>query len=76
MNEMQLEHFRTLAAGLEKRQRTAVRIYLSNGNVLEALFDPMFRTVTIGGSTFPEGEMATWIKLLFNSKIVKIGKNN
>lgn len=72
MNELQLEHFRTLASILEKRQKVEMEIHLSTGRVLSGLFDPLFKTITVGNATFPETEINTWVRLFYGARVTMI----
>ncbi len=74
MNETALSLYRTLASDLETRDRCPITIELKNGRVLNATYDPFFKTITLGGTTFPESELSTWTKLCWGSKPVRIEK--
>jgi hypothetical protein len=72
MNETTLNHFRHLAEGLASRERVGYTVTLANGKEVKALYDPLFKTITMGGMTFPAGELATWTRLVFGSRLVSI----
>lgn len=74
MRDNVLNHFRDLAEGLSQRPRINITIILKNDRQLKATFDPMFKTVTIGGMTFPERELSTWTKLCWGSTAARIIK--
>lgn len=76
MNEGALLHFRELARALSERPKVRVEITLKNERVLSALYDPMFKTFTIGGSTFPGRELSTWTKLGWGSEVSSITSKN
>lgn len=67
MTDPTLSHFRTLAGGLSRRQKVAIEITLKNNRTLRALYDPLFKTITLGGMTFPAAELSTWTKLCWGS---------
>ncbi len=68
MNDTTLQHFRDLAETLSTRTKHAITIELKNGRLLHAFYDPLFQTVTLGGSTFPVKELSFWTKLCWGSK--------
>jgi len=72
MNDGALFQFRELARALSERPKVKVEITLKNERVLSALYDPMFKTFTIGGSTFPGQELSTWTKLGWGSEVSSI----
>jgi hypothetical protein len=74
MNEAALDHFRSLSSILATREKAAISIELKSGKVLNGLYDPLFKTVTIGGMTFPEKELSTWTRLCWGSPATKIVK--
>jgi hypothetical protein len=74
MNNATLAHFRNLASDLSTRPREDISIELKSGTVLNAKYDPMFGTITLGGMTFPESEVSIWTKLGWGSKAKKIVK--
>jgi hypothetical protein len=67
MTDPTLRHFRTLAGGLSRREKVAIEITLKNNRTLQALYDPLFKTITLGGMTFPSTELNTWTKLCWES---------
>ena len=67
MNELTLQKFRDMAGALAKREKVSIEITLKSGRVLSGLYDPLFKTVTIGGMTFPQSELSTWTKLCWGS---------
>lgn len=67
MNEATLDHYRQLAGGLVCRERVGFTFTLANGKEMKAVYDPLFKTFTMGGMTFPAKELAVWIKLVFGS---------
>ncbi len=68
MNDTTLQHFRDMAETLEARSKQSITIELKNGRMLHAVYDPLFQTVTLGGSTFPVKELAFWTKACWGSK--------
>jgi hypothetical protein len=74
MNDAVLNHFRNLASDLSKRPREEISIELKSGTVLSAKYDPVFGTITLGGTTFPAGEVNVWTKLGWGSEAKKIVK--
>jgi hypothetical protein len=67
MRDDVLTHFRQLADTLATGERVNITITLQNGRELKAKLDPMFKTITIGGMTFPESELSTWTRLGWGS---------
>jgi hypothetical protein len=61
-----------VADGLAARERISLTITRSDGREVKALYDPLFKTITMGGMTFPAGELATWTRLVFGSRLVSI----
>lgn len=76
MNEGVLSVFRELGKALSERPRVKIEITLKNDRVLSAFYDPMFRTITIGGMTFPTGELSLWTKLARGSEVATIIAND
>ncbi len=74
MNDTVLQHFRDLAETLSARTKQAITIELKNGRLLQAVYDPLFQTITLGGNTFPVKELAFWTKLCWGSKPQNISK--
>lgn len=74
MKEATLSQYRQLSHSLSTREKLQIEIHLESDRVLSALYDPLFHTVTIGGSTFPEGELSFWTKLCWGSAPKKITK--
>ena len=74
MNNAVLKQFRTIASDLSKREREDITIELKSGRVLHAKYDPMFKSVIIAGTTFPEKELSLWTKLFWGSETVKVVK--
>jgi hypothetical protein len=72
MNETTLNHFRHLAEGLASRERVGYTVTLANGKEVKALYDPLFKAFTMGGMTFPVGELATWAKLCWGAQSVEM----
>ena len=76
MNEAVLMRFRELGDALLTRPKVEIEITLKNDRVLSALYDPLFRTVTIGGMTIPAGEVSLWTKLSWGSEVATIIAKN
>jgi hypothetical protein len=72
MNEAVISHFRRLASDLNKRRKTRATIILSTGSELKALYDPLFKTFTIGGMTFPAEELSIWTKIYWRALPVEV----
>lgn len=72
MNEGVLSVFRELGKALAERPKVKIEITLKNDRVLSARYDPIFRTITIGGMTFPAGELSLWTKLSWGSEVATI----
>ena len=66
-----LSEIRKRADALDKRQRLDVTIGTDKGTVA-GTYDPMFKTVTVKGATFPEREITVWMKLFFGVKVHSI----
>ena len=67
-----LSLFRDMAQALSNRKRVPLVVTLTTGRILEAFYDPLFKTVTIDGNTFPEGEVSTWTRLLYGAPVQSI----
>lgn len=76
MSEAVLSRFRELGGALSERPRVKVEITLKSDRMLSALYDPLFRTVTIGGMTVPAAELSVWTKLSWGSGVAKITAKN
>jgi hypothetical protein len=76
MNDATLAQFRNMAGALAKREKVAIDITLKNGRALSGLYDPLFKTVTIGGMTFPKSELNTWTRLCWGSVPESIATKN
>jgi hypothetical protein len=68
MTDAILTHFRTLAGGLSKGEKVAIDITLRSERVLQAHYDPLFKTITLGGMTFPVSELHIRTKLCWGSE--------
>jgi len=71
-----LPYFRELAQVLNNRERVRIEITLASGEIVPASYDPLFKTVTMNGATFPDRELGTWTKLLYGSHAVRITSKN
>ncbi len=71
-----LAHLRELAQALACRDKLRIKITLESGRVLAGTYDPLFKTVSVGGSTFPEGEINAWMKLGWGSAVSSVVSNN
>ena len=60
------------AAELAQRNKVEMHIRLKDRRVLKGLYDSLFKTVTVGGATFPDSACTLWIKLFYGSDIVAI----
>lgn len=76
MNGTNLNDLRDMSAALSQRERISITIELRNGRVLSAKYDPLLKTVTIGGATFPEGELGVWTRLCWGAKPLRIIKKS
>ena len=74
MNDAVLDHFRGLADDLSKRPTERIKIELRSGTVLNAKYDPLFDTISLGGMTFPAKEVDRWTMVGWMSKVKKIVK--
>lgn len=72
MNEAVISHFRHLASDLHKRWKIKTTIILSTGRELKALYDPLFKNFSIGGTTFPAEELSIWTKMYWRALPVEI----
>jgi len=75
-NMKTLSHLRELAQVLNNRERVKIEITLASGRIISASYDPLFKTVTTGGATFPDRELNTWTKVLYGSETVRITSKN
>jgi hypothetical protein len=64
----------TLAAELAKRPRHDITITLKDGRQIAGVYDPLFRTITAAGATFPEREREKWILAFCGSELASIDK--
>ena len=71
-----LSHFREFAQALSARERLKIEIALASGRIVPASYDPLFKTVTADGATFPAQELSTWTKVLYGSQTVRITSKN
>ncbi len=76
MNEAVLSDFRGLARALSERPKVKVDITLKNERVVSALYDPLFKTFTIGGMIFSAQELPEWTKLCWGSELSSIATKN
>lgn len=53
-------------------RQVPIVIVLKNGRQLRSLFNPYFRTITIGGVIFPERDLEIMTELIYNQKPSKI----
>ncbi len=74
MNDAILRGLGYAAAELAKRDKTEIWITLKDGRVLSGLYDPMFKTIILGGATFPDAERNLWVRLFYGSTITSIKK--
>jgi hypothetical protein len=58
----------TLAAELAKRPRRDITITLKDGRQIEGKYDPLFKTITVGGATFPATERDKWLRAFYGSE--------
>jgi hypothetical protein len=66
-----LSQFQNMAQALSQRTKIPIAVELKNGRILNAVYDPLFKTVTIGGATFPETELNIMTKLCWGSTVAK-----
>ena len=71
-----LPYFRELAQALNTRERLKIEITFASSRIVSASYDPLFKTVTAGGATFPAQELNTWTKVLYGSQAVRITSKN
>jgi hypothetical protein len=71
MKECVLDHFRQLADELAKRKVLNLAIQTDRGTV-RGTYDPLFKTVKVGGLTVPESEIHVWMKAAYGCKVQKI----
>ena len=71
LNENVLTQFRSMAAHL-KRAKVEITIELKSGTVLKAQYDRLFKSIVLGGITFPASELSQWTKLCWCSEVVKV----
>ena len=71
MSIYELEQFRQLAGVLADRKMVDVAIQTDKGTV-RGIFDPLFKTVKVGGLTVPDRELAFWLKATYGCKVEKI----
>jgi len=74
MNKATLTYFRIMSEALGKRDREDITIELKSGSVLNATYDPLFKSVIIAGTTFPADELSHWTKLFWGSEAVRVVK--
>jgi hypothetical protein len=58
----------TLAAELAKRPRHDITITLADGRQISGVYDPLFKTITVGGATFPATERDKWLRAFYGSE--------
>ena len=76
MHDAALSGFREAAAKLAKREKIDVWTRLKDGRILTGLYDPMFRTITLEGVTFPYSECNLWVRLFYGCEIAAIKKGD
>jgi hypothetical protein len=74
MNKATLKYFRIMSEALGKRDREEITIELKSGSVLNATYDPLFKSVIIAGTSFPADELSRWTKMFWGSEAVKVVK--
>ena len=74
MNDAVLRGLDYAAAELAKRGKIDITIRLKDGRTLPALYDPMFRTISVNGATFPDRERNLWVRLFYGCEIASIIK--
>lgn len=72
MNAHTLAHFRNLADALGKREKADMTISFQRKDgrkeVINAKYDPLFKSVELGNATVPAVELKHWLKLLYGAK--------
>jgi hypothetical protein len=71
MNEATLQQFRDLADALSKREKIEIGIVTDKGT-LTGVYDPVFKTVSVGGFTVPDKELRFWLHSAYGAKLVSI----
>jgi len=72
MNGAVLKAFRSMAYDLPKGETVEITIQLRNGTLLKATFDPLFKTVTLGGFVIPWRDLPRWTKMAWGSQPVRV----
>ena len=73
MNKATLQHFRDLEADLSKREQIEIGIVTDKGTVT-GTYDPLFKTVSVGGLTVPDKELRFWLHAAYGANLQSIHK--
>jgi hypothetical protein len=71
MNENVLRGFQDLAATLQNREKWQIGVVTDQGTVT-AVYDPLFKTVSIAGMTVPAKELVFWVKVACHANVIAI----
>lgn len=71
MNENVLRQFQNLSDTLKGREKWPIGVITDQGTV-SAVYDPMFKTVSIAGMTVPARELEFWVKAACHAKVLGV----
>ena len=71
MKENVLQGFQSLAGVLQDREKWQIGIVTDQGTVT-AVYDPLFKTVSVAGMTVPAKELVFWVKVACRANVIAI----